>query len=63
LDVILLDGGGRAAAVYPELRPGTRTRFHREARVALEVGVGTIARTGTCVGDHFEWTTNGAGRL
>lgn len=55
LDVVLLDGDGRVAGLYPELAPGKRTRLHREARHALEVPAGTIERTGTREGDELRW--------
>ena len=59
LDVIFLDREGQAVAVYPGLAPGQKTRYHRDARLAIEVGIGTIERTQTRLGDRFEWIANG----
>lgn len=56
LDVALLDEARRVVALYPELRPWRHTRMHREARHALELPVGTLAGTGTAVGDRVEWS-------
>jgi uncharacterized membrane protein (UPF0127 family) len=55
LDVLLLDRGRRVVALYQELRPGGRTRVHREASYALELPVGAIARSQTEAGDTLEW--------
>ena len=55
LDVAFLDREGRVVAAYPDLAPGGRTKYHREARAALELAPGTLARTGTRVGHRLEW--------
>jgi uncharacterized membrane protein (UPF0127 family) len=59
LDVLLLDASRRVVAVYPELKPGRRTRIHRNARVAIELPIGVIARSGTQSGDVIEWRREG----
>jgi uncharacterized membrane protein (UPF0127 family) len=51
LDVVFLDRAGVVVAVYPELAPGGRTRWHGAARDALELPPGTLAATGTREGD------------
>ena len=51
LDVIFLDRKGTVVAIYPGIAPGRRTRWHASARSALELPVGTLAATGTQVGD------------
>jgi uncharacterized protein len=51
LDVAFLDPDGRVVALYPDLRPGGRTRWHGAARDALELPAGTLAATGTREGD------------
>lgn len=51
IDVVLVADGGRVTAVYPDLEPWRRTRFHRDARTALEVPRGTIEATNTRPGD------------
>ena len=55
LDVAFLDREGRVVAAYPDLAPGGRTKYHREAWAALELAHGTLARTGTRVGHRLEW--------
>ncbi|NNG15021.1 MAG: DUF192 domain-containing protein [Gemmatimonadales bacterium] len=55
LDVAFLDSRGRVIALYHELQPGSRTRWHRPARYALELAAGTLAATHTGVGDTLEW--------
>jgi uncharacterized membrane protein (UPF0127 family) len=55
LDVLFLDRAGRVVAVYEALAPVSRTRWHREARFALELPAGTIRDTGTANGDHLTW--------
>lgn len=51
LDVAFLDATGAVVALYRDLRPGARTRWHREATDALELPAGTLAATGTAEGD------------
>lgn len=55
LDVVFVDRKGRVLALYPELAPGRRSGWHGSARYALEVPAGTIAATGTQVGDLIAW--------
>jgi len=42
-------------ATYAELEPWQRTRMHSKANSALELPAGTLARTGTVVGDRLSW--------
>lgn len=51
LDVAFVDERGSVVALYPDLAPGRRTPFHRPARKAIELPPGTLADTGTQVGD------------
>lgn len=53
LDVVFLDRDGGVVAVYHDLAPGARTRFHRAARSALELPPGTLAASGTVPGDRL----------
>jgi uncharacterized membrane protein (UPF0127 family) len=53
LDVAFLDGDGQVIALYHDLRPGKRSRYHGKARQALELPVGTLLQTDTCVGDRL----------
>lgn len=55
IDVAFLDRKGQVVAAYPDLAPGGRTKYHREAWAALELAPGTLARTGTRVGHRLEW--------
>jgi uncharacterized membrane protein (UPF0127 family) len=56
LDVAFLDVGGAVVASYPSLQPGSRTRWHRHAMHALELPAGTLAESGTVVGDTLVWS-------
>ena len=60
LDVAFLDKRGRVVAVYHDLAPGARTGWHTEARDALELPAGTLARTGTMNGDMIVYTEVGS---
>lgn len=55
LDVLFIDHGGEVVAVHPGLPPGARTPVYGSARYALELPNGTIARSGTCIGDRLSW--------
>ncbi|HUP01715.1 MAG TPA: DUF192 domain-containing protein [Gemmatimonadota bacterium] len=61
LDVAFVDGDGAVVALYPELRPGARTRHHSKARRAIELPAGTLAETGTALGDVLTWNPVSAG--
>ena len=56
LDVAFLNSAGHVVALYPDLQPGSRTRWHGTARDALELPPGTLAATGTRVGDTIVCT-------
>ena len=51
LDVAFVNRSGAVVAIYPELAPGRRTPFHKPACKAIELPPGTLAETGTQVGD------------
>lgn len=53
LDVAFLGGEGQVIALYHDLRPGQRSKYHGKARQALELPVGTLSETGTRVGDRL----------
>ena len=55
IDVAFLDQSGVVVATYAELEPWQRTRMHSTALSALELPAGTLARTGTVVGDRLSW--------
>jgi hypothetical protein len=55
IDVAFLDRSGVVVATYANLAPWQRTRLHRKAYQALELPAGTLARTGTVVGDQLTW--------
>ncbi|MFQ5890174.1 MAG: DUF192 domain-containing protein [Gemmatimonadota bacterium] len=51
LDVAFLDRAGRVVAMYPDLPPGRRTRWHSDAHQALELPPGMLGATRTQLGD------------
>ena len=53
IDAVFLDRSGRVVRTVPELRPWRATRFHLAAAQVIELPAGTVARTGTCVGDQL----------
>ena len=55
IDVVLLDKEKRVLAAYTDLQPRRRTKMHWNADCALELPAGTLASTGTVVGDRLEW--------
>ncbi len=59
LDVVFLSRDGRVVGLYEALAPNRLTRWHRDALHALEVPSGTIARSGTRLGDRLAWQTAG----
>jgi len=56
IDVAFLDAGGAVVALYPALRPGRLTGYHRTAESALELPEGVIEATQTRVGDRLAVT-------
>lgn len=54
IDVVLADDRGRVVALYPGLRPWSRTGIHADAEHAVELPEGSIDRTGTRRGDSLE---------
>ena len=60
IDVAFLDPGGVVVALYRDLAPGARSRWHGESRYALELPSGALASSGTEVGDVLAWTSIGA---
>jgi len=53
IDILFLDSGGQV--LYQEtLRPWRMTGWQARSRGVLEFMQGTLARTGTRVGDHIE---------
>jgi len=55
LDVAFLDSRREVIALYHKLPPGSRTRWHKHARYALELAAGTLVATHTAVGHTLEW--------
>lgn len=55
IDVAFMDREGEVVALYRDLAPGARTRWHASSRQALEVPAGTLAETHTVLGDHVVW--------
>ena len=56
LDVLLVDEERRVLTVHESLEPWSRTRYHPDARYALELPTGTIQASGTETGDRLAWT-------
>lgn len=56
IDVAFVDRDRKIVALYRELAPGARTRWHGEARAALELPAGELAESGTGIGDRLRWT-------
>ena len=61
IDVALLDAERYVVSVHPGLRPGWNMAAARGARFALELPVGTLARSGTLPGDRLDWQETSAG--
>jgi uncharacterized membrane protein (UPF0127 family) len=61
IDVALLDGERLVLALHPGLRPGWHMAAARGARYALELPVGTLARSATLPGDRLDWQETSAG--
>jgi uncharacterized protein len=55
-DIAFLNAEGAVVATYPALRPGSCTRWHRQAAHALELPAGTLVSSGTQVGDVLVWS-------
>ena len=53
IDAVFLDRRGRVVSAVAELRPWRATRLHLRAAQVVELPAGTIARTGTRVGDQL----------
>ncbi len=54
LDVIFLDKNNRVTSLREDLRPNRMTGFYFRAVSVLELPAGTIASTGTRIGDEIE---------
>jgi uncharacterized membrane protein (UPF0127 family) len=52
LDVVHLDKAGTVLRLLPDLQPGKLGPLVRRSHVAVELPAGTIAATGTVVGDQ-----------
>lgn len=59
LDIAFLAPDGRIVEAYHGLAPSKRSRRHRDADRALELRAGTLADTGTQVGDQLEMRSIG----
>jgi uncharacterized membrane protein (UPF0127 family) len=53
IDVLYVSADHRVTALDPAMAPWTIGRFHRGARYVIELPAGTIAATGTAVGDQL----------
>ena len=55
LDVVFLDQQGVVVDIRADLQPGRRTGFIKGSHYALEIPTGTVAASGTEVGDNLVW--------
>jgi uncharacterized membrane protein (UPF0127 family) len=55
LDLVFLDENGKVLKLVRSLPPRRFTKPVPKARYVLEVPVGTIDTSGTCVGDELTW--------
>jgi len=53
LDVLFLDGAGQVLHLYESLRPWRLSRIVRGAKQVVELPPGSIAASGTQIGDHL----------
>ena len=53
IDVVYVDRSGRVVALDPNMKPWAVGRLYRAVRCVIELPAGTIARTGTQVGDQL----------
>ena len=53
LDIAFLAQDGSVVATYHALGPGKKSKWHRAAKQALEVPVGTLQQTDTQPGDRL----------
>ena len=60
IDAAFLDRHGRVVRTVAEMRPWRATRFHLGASQVVELPAGTLARTGTGVGDLLIFRERGA---
>jgi uncharacterized membrane protein (UPF0127 family) len=56
IDVVFLDRRFRVKRVYQRLRPFRLTSFVWGAQSVLELASGTLAGTGTTIGDEFQFS-------
>jgi uncharacterized membrane protein (UPF0127 family) len=54
LDVAFLAADGEVVAIYHELQPSQTSDRHKDASMALELRAGTLAASGTQIGDRIE---------
>ena len=54
LDVAFLTADGEVVAMYHELQPSQTSDRHKDAAMALELRAGTLAASGTQIGDRIE---------
>jgi len=54
LDVAFLAANGEVVAIYHELQPSQTSDRHKGAAMALELRSGTLAASGTQIGDRIE---------
>ena len=56
IDVVFVDRQGGVVATYHGLQPGSRSHWHQQAALALELRAGTLRETETQAGDALRWS-------
>jgi uncharacterized protein len=62
IDVVFLDEEGRAVHLVHSIPPWRATRVYFSAQSVLELPAGTLARTGTQIGDRLRFVAPSADR-
>jgi len=57
IDIVYVDRSGRVVKVVPDLRPFRISAVFRGGRSVIELPSGTVAQSGTAVGDELSFQT------
>jgi uncharacterized protein len=55
IDIVVLDNDWKVLDVRKRMRPFMVTRVYFKAAVVLELPTGTVAQSGTCIGDSLQF--------
>jgi uncharacterized membrane protein (UPF0127 family) len=56
LDILFSDSQNRVVGLEPALAPWKLSNHHKRAAKVIELPVGTLQQTGTCLGDQLVFT-------